>query len=67
MAAGTGSAGREHLSLATLVIAALAAAGAAVLVSQFSESGSAMAAALTAVFIPLLREAFHRPARAISD
>lgn len=67
MAAGTQSGGNENLSLPTLVIAALASAAAAVLVSQFSESGSAMAAALTAIFVPLLREAFHRPARAVSD
>ena len=67
MAAGTRSGGGENLSLTTLVAAALAAGTAALVVSQFSESGSAMAAALTAIVVPLLREAFHRPARAISD
>ena len=67
MAAGTRSGGDEGLSLSTLVIAALASAAAAVLVAQFSESGSAMAAALMAIFVPLLREAFHRPAKALSE
>ncbi|CAA9516736.1 MAG: hypothetical protein AVDCRST_MAG45-2251, partial [uncultured Solirubrobacterales bacterium] len=67
MAAGTKSAEGDSLSLLTLIVAALASAAAAVLVSLFSESGSAMAAALMAIFVPLLREAFHRPARVISD
>ena len=72
MAAKPQSGGGEGLSLQTLVIAAMASGGAAVIVSYFWEPGTVMAAAITPVIVSLLREAvlpkaIDRPARALSE
>ncbi len=72
MAARPQTGGGEGLSVQTLLIAALASGGAAVIVSQFWEAGTVMAAAITPVIVSLLREAvlpkaIDRPARALSE
>ncbi len=67
MAAPSSATGGEGLSLQTLIVASLASAGAAIIVSLFWRQGTIMAAAITPVLVALLREAFHRPAQAISS
>ena len=72
MAAKPQSGGGEGLSIQTLLIAAVASGGAAVIVSYFWEPGTVMAAAITPVIVSLLREAvlpkaIDRPARVISE
>lgn len=64
--------GGGGLSVQTLLIAALASGGAAVIVSNLWESGTVMAAAITPVIVSLLREAvlpkaIERPARAVAS
>jgi hypothetical protein len=72
VAAKPQSGGGEGLSIQTLLIAAVASGGAAVIVSYFWEPGTVMAAAITPVIVSLLREAvlpkaIDRPARVISE
>jgi hypothetical protein len=67
VAAPSSASGGEGLSLQTLIVASLASAGAAIIVSLFWRQGTIMAAAITPVLVALLREAFHRPAQAISS
>jgi hypothetical protein len=52
---------REGLSLQTLVIAAIASATAAVVVSKFWQDGTVVAAAMTPVIVSITREMLHRP------
>ncbi len=72
MAARPQSGGGEGVSVQTLLIAAIASGGAAVIVSYFWEPGTVMAAAITPVIVSLLREAvlpkaIDRPARVLSE
>ncbi|MEA2451226.1 MAG: hypothetical protein QOG63_3158, partial [Thermoleophilaceae bacterium] len=48
---------REGLSLQTLVIAALASGVAAILVSHVWKGGTVLAAAMTPVFVSVIKEA----------
>ena len=52
---------REGLSLRTLVIAAIASGIAAVVVSQFWRNGTVFAAAMTPVFVAIVKELLERP------
>jgi hypothetical protein len=57
----------RRLDLRRLVIASIASAAAAVIVSQFSTAGTWIAAALTPVFVILIQEALHRPTEVIAE
>jgi hypothetical protein len=57
---------REGLNLTTLVIAALASAAAAIIVSRLWRTGTIMAAAMTPVIVAIVREMLDRPARRVS-
>jgi hypothetical protein len=52
---------REGLSLATLVIAAVASGTAAIVVSHLWRGGTVVAAAMTPVVVAIVREALERP------
>ena len=56
----------RRLDIRRLVIASLASALAAVIVSQFWIAGTWMAAALTPVFVILIQEALHKPTEVIA-
>src|SRR5215210_6938766 len=66
MAAPSSARDGEGLSLQTLLVASAASAAAAIIVSLFWQQGTIMAAAITPVLVALLRELFHRPAKALS-
>jgi hypothetical protein len=57
----------RRLEIRRLVIASLASASAAVIVSQFSVAGTWIAAALTPVFVILIQEALHKPTDVIAE
>jgi hypothetical protein len=57
----------RRLDIRRLVIASLASALAAVIVSQFSVAGTWIAAALTPVFVILIQEALHKPTDVIAE
>ena len=57
----------RRLEIRRLVIASLASALAAVIVSQFSVAGTWIAAALTPVFVILIQEALHKPTDVIAQ
>lgn len=59
--------GERRLSLRTLVIASLASAAAAVVVSTFWRSGTPIAAAITPVIVALVSEMLHRPTAVIAE
>jgi hypothetical protein len=61
MAQAKGSSGGEGLELKTLVIAALASATAAIVVSHLWKGGTVIAAAMTPVIVALAKEAIARP------
>jgi hypothetical protein len=55
-----------RLSVRTLVIASLASAAAAIVVSQFWIAGTPIAAALTPVIVTLVSEMLHRPTAVVA-
>jgi hypothetical protein len=57
----------RRLNIRTLVIASVASATAAVLVSQVWAAGTWMAAAVTPVIVALVSELLHRPTEAIAE
>src|SRR5215210_1541289 len=57
----------RRLEVRRLVIASIASALAAVIVSQFSVTGTWIAAALTPVFVILIQEALHKPTDVIAE
>jgi hypothetical protein len=61
MAESKEGAGREGVSLQTLLLAALSSGAAAIIVSQFWENGTVFAAAMTPVLVSLLKEALAKP------
>jgi uncharacterized membrane protein YvlD (DUF360 family) len=61
MAEGKGTGGGEGLSLQTLVIAAIASAVAAVVVSHLWKDGTVIAAAMTPVIVAITKELLVRP------
>jgi hypothetical protein len=61
MAQAKGSSGGESLELKTLVIAALASATAAVVVSHLWKGGTVIAAAMTPVIVAIAKELIARP------
>jgi hypothetical protein len=58
--------GSNGLDVSTLVITAIASAGAALISSELLGSGTLVSAALTPVVIALLKEALDRPRRVVS-
>ena len=70
MASHPPSSAREEerrLNVRRLLIASVASALAAVIVSQFWIAGTWMAAALTPVFVILIQEALHKPTEVIAE
>jgi hypothetical protein len=61
MAEGKAGGGGEGLSLQTLVVAALASAVAAIVVSHLWKDGTVIAAAMTPVIVALVKEMLARP------
>ena len=61
MAEGKGTGGGEGLSLQTLVVAAVASAVAAVVVSHIWKDGTVIAAAMTPVIVAITKELLVRP------
>lgn len=57
----------RRLEIRRLVIASIASALAAVIVSQFSVAGTWIAAALTPVFVILIQEALHKPTNVLAE
>jgi hypothetical protein len=57
----------RRLEIRRLVIASLASASAAVIVSQFSVAGTWIAAAITPVFVILIQEALHKPTDVLAE
>jgi hypothetical protein len=57
---------REGFSVRTLIIAAVASAAAAVVVSRLWRSGTIMAAAMTPVIVTVVKEMLDRPTRRVS-
>jgi hypothetical protein len=57
----------RRLEIRRLVLASLASATAAVIVSQFSVAGTWIAAAITPVFVILIQEALHKPTEVIAE
>ena len=57
----------RHLSIATLVIASIASATAALITSQFWQGGTPIAAAVTPVIVALVSELLHRPTAKIAE
>ena len=57
---------QRHLSIATLAIASIASATAALITSQFWQGGTPIAAAVTPVIVALVSEMLHRPTAKIA-
>jgi hypothetical protein len=55
----------DRLQVQTLIIAALASATAALVVSQFWKGGTVMSAAITPVIVAIVSDLLHRPARTV--
>lgn len=57
----------EGLDVRTLILAAISSAAAAVIVSRFWEGGTVISAALTPVFVTLIKEALDRPTAKLTE